>query len=132
MGTSQSGPPLAFPDYYIFGDPRLPADQQTLSRWFDTSPGLWMQRPPDTLRVTKMRSANMRRHTAPQFNANLARTFRLGERRQAQVKVSAFNIANTPIFGAPNNNPSSPLFGQVPITQINLPRAMELGFRYWF
>ena len=62
----------------------------------------------------------------------MIRTFQLSERQRFQLKVSAFNIANTPIFGPPNNNPVSPLFGRVPITQINLPRSMELGFRYAF
>jgi hypothetical protein len=46
--------------------------------------------------------------------------------------VSAFNVTNTPIFGAPNTTPSSTLFGVVPVTQINLPRDVELGFRYSF
>jgi len=132
ISTSQSGTPIALPDYYLYGDPRLPPDQQTLAKWFDTSPQLRIQRPPDKLRTTKFRSPNMRRNTAPQVNTTLSRTFRVSERQQFQLKVSAFNIANTPIFGAPNNNPASPLFGQVPITQINLPRALELGFRYGF
>jgi hypothetical protein len=131
-GVSQSGPPIALPDYYIYGDPRLPAGQQTLDQWFNTSKDLWVQRPPDTLRTAKLRSPNLRRNTAPQFNSELIRTFQITERHRFQLKVSAFNIANTPIFGAPNNNPASPLFGRVPITQINLPRSMELGFRYFF
>jgi hypothetical protein len=62
----------------------------------------------------------------------LIRTFSNSERQRFQLKVSAFNIANTPTFEAPNNNPASPLFGRVPITQINLPRSMDLGFRYAF
>jgi hypothetical protein len=132
IGTAQSGTPMALPDYYLNGDPRLPPDQQTLAKWFDTAPQLWTQRPPDTLRTTKFRSPNLRRNTAPQVNATLSRTFRITERQRFQLKVSAFNLANTPIFGAPNTNPASPLFGQVPITQINLPRALELGFRYAF
>ena len=91
-----------------------------------------MQRPPDTLRVEPFRSPNIRRNTAPQFNANLLRNFRIGERQRVQVRVSAFNVTNTPIFGAPVTDPTSPLFGVVKITQINLPRSVELGFRYSF
>jgi hypothetical protein len=131
-GVSQSGPPIALPDYYIYGDIRLPAGQQTLDQWFDTSKDIWVQRPPDTLRTAKLRSPSLRRNTAPQFNSELIRTFQITERHRFQLKVSAFNMANTPIFGPPNNNPTSPLFGRVPITQINLPRSMELGFRYSF
>jgi hypothetical protein len=131
-GTSQSGPPVPLPDYYIYGNPQLTADQQTLNRWFDTSKDMWVLRPPDTLRTAKLRSPNIRRNSAPQFNTSLLRTFKLGERQNMQVRASAFNLANTPIFGNPNTTPTSPLFGVVPITQVNLPRAIELGFRYFF
>lgn len=131
-GTSQSGPPISLPDYYLYGDPRLPEGQQTFNKWFNTSPQIWVQRPPDTLRTTKLRSPNIRRHSAPQFNTSILRTFAITEKHKIQLKGSAFNLANTPIFGAPNTTPSSPLFGVVPITQINLPRAIELGLRYYF
>ena len=131
-GTSQSGPPMPLPDYYLYGDPRLPKGQQTFNKWFDTSPALWVQRPTDTLRTTKLRSPNIRRHSAPQFNTSVMRTFAITEKHKLQLKGSAFNLTNTPIFGQPNTTPSSPLFGVVPITQINLPRAIEIGFRYSF
>jgi hypothetical protein len=131
-GTSQSGPPVALPDFYIYGNPQLPADQQTLNRWFDTTRSIWVQRPVDTFRTSKIRSPNIRRHTAPQFNTSLLRTFKFTEKHRFQVKASAFNLANTPIFGVPNTTPTSPLFGVVPITQINLPRAVEIGLRYFF
>jgi hypothetical protein len=65
-------------------------------------------------------------------DATLIRNFRIGEGHQIQFKVSAFNLTNTPIFGPPNTSPSSSLFGVVPVTQINLPRDVELGFRYSF
>jgi hypothetical protein len=130
--TTQSGPPIALPDYYLYGNPKLPSDQQTLNHWFDTSTSIWVQRPVDTLRTTKLRSPNIRRNTAPQFNTSILRNFGFGEKRRMQFKVSAFNMTNTPIFGAPNTTVTSPLFGVVPITQINLPRAVELGFRYSF
>jgi hypothetical protein len=131
-GTVQSGPPIALPDYYIYGNPQLPSDQQTLNKWFNTSPQIWVQRPSDTLRTAKLYSPNIRRNTAPQVSTTLLRNFRIRERQTFQFRVSAFNLTNTPIFGAPNNNPASPLFGVVSITQINLPRALELGFRYSF
>ena len=131
-GSAQSGTPIGLPDYYINGDPSLPSSEQTLSRWFRTDASIWTPRPPDTLRTAKLRSPTIRRNTAPQFNASMIRNFRITERQKAQVKVTAFNIANTPVFGNPNTSPTSPLFGVVPITQINLPRALELGFRYSF
>ncbi len=130
-GVMQSGTPMAYPDFYLNGDPRL-SEGQTLNRWFDTSSQIWIQRPPDTLRVIPFRSPNIRRHAAPQFDMSLIRDFRLREGHRFQFKLSAFNFANSPVFGFPNTTPTSPLFGVVPITQINLPRSVELGFRYAF
>src|SRR5262249_38489573 len=126
-GTAQSGTPIALPDYYIYGNPQLQASQQSLSRWFNTSPAIWVQRPGDTLRAAKFYSPNIRRFTAPQASAVAMRSFRVTERQRLTLRASAFNLTNTPIFGAPNNNPASPLFGVVPITQINLPRSVDWG-----
>jgi len=130
-GVIQSGPPVSYPDYYIHGNPKLKSGQ-SLSRWFDTSPSIWVQRPPDTWRVTPFRSPNIRRHTAPQFDASLIREFLIREGHRLQFKASSFNLTNTPVFGSPNTSPTSPLFGVVSINQINLPRSIELGFRYVF
>ena len=131
-GVSQSGVPLALPDYYIYGNPQLPPSQQTLSHWFNTSPQIWVQRPSDTLRTAKLYSPNIRTKSAPQVSTTVLRNFRIKERQNFQFRVTAFNLTNTPIFGAPNTTPASPLFGVVPITQVNLARSLELGFRYTF
>ena len=131
-GVSQKGQPILYSSsYYIYGDPRL-ASGQTLNKWFNTSPSIWVVRPPDTLRTAKMRSSTIRTDSKPQFDVTLVRIFQIKEGHRMQFKVSAFNVTNTPIFGPPNTTPSSSLFGVVPVTQINLPRDVELGFRYTF
>lgn len=127
----QSGYPITYPDYTLLGDPKLKSGQ-TLDRWFDTSKEMWVQRLPDTLRTLPLRSPNIRRHTAPQLDTSLIRNFHIREGHRMQVKVSAYNTTNTPIFNFPNTSPSSPLFGVVPVTQINQPRSIEMGFRYAF
>lgn len=127
----QAGPPISYPDYYIQGNPKLESGR-TLSHWFDTSKAIWVQRPPDTVRVAPLRSPNIRRHAAPQLDLSLIRMFRIREGHTLQFKASAYNSTNSPIFGFPNTSPTSSLFGVVPITQINGPRNVELGFRYAF
>jgi len=132
MSTMQRGLPISYPGgYYIYGDPKL-SSGQTLNRWFNTSPAIWVVRPPDTLRTNKLLSSTIRSHSAPQLDVVLIRNFRIREGRRFQFKASAFNVSNTPIFSAPNTSPSSNLFGVVPITQRNLPRSVELAFRYAF
>ncbi len=131
VATMQSGTPMPLPDYYIYGNPKL-SQGQSLNRWFDTSSSIWVQRLPDTLRTAPFYSPNIRRHSAPQVDATLIRSFRISEGHQFQLRVSAFNLSNTPIFDFPNTTPTSTLFGVVSNTQLNLPRSVELGFRYSF
>jgi hypothetical protein len=102
---------------------------QNLNRWFDTSKDIWIQQPADSLRVTPFRSPNIRRHTQPQTDMTLIRDFHVREGHKLQFKVSAFNVTNSPIFDFPNTSPTSNLFGVVPITQLNLPRSIEMAFR---
>ena len=128
---AQSGVPIAYPNYLLNGNPKLETGQ-SFSRWFDTSPSIWVQRPADTLRVTPLRSPNIRRHTGPQLDATLQRSFRLSENHRLQLRLNAYNFTNTPIFGGPNTTPSSALFGIVTMTQTNPPRSMEIGVRYVF
>jgi hypothetical protein len=54
------------------------------------------------------------------------------EHHKFQVKFSAFNAFNTPLWPAPNTTPSSPLFGMTTLVQNNLARNAEVGFRYAF
>ena len=122
---------MSLPNYYIYGDPTLESGQD-LNHWFNTSKDIWVQPPSDTLRVTKLRSSSIRRYTVPQVDVTLIREFRIREGHHFQFKVTALNATNTPIFDFPNTTPTSQLFGVVPITQINAPRNVELGFRYAF
>lgn len=128
----QSGTPVSLPGgYYLTGDPRL-SSGQTLDHWFNTSPQLWATQPADTLRTMPFYSPNLRIDSRPQSDVTVLRQVRITERHHAEFRMSAFNLTNTPIFGAPNNSPTSNTFGAVTKSQINLPRSMELALRYRF
>jgi hypothetical protein len=129
--NKQSGGPLGLPGgYYLMGDPKLPLS--TLDKWFNTDPKLWVQRANDTLQTMPYYSPNIRLMSAPQLDANLFRDFYLREGHKLQFKVSAFNALNTPLLGGPTTDPTSARFGMVRTSQNNLPRSIELGFRYAF
>jgi hypothetical protein len=98
----QSGTPMSYPDWYLYGNPKLESGQ-TLSRWFDTSRQIWVQRPADTLRTTPLRSPNIRRHTAPQMDAVLIRNFRIRDSRRPRTTRSTrrFSISRTRVRRRP-------------------------------
>src|SRR5262249_7463746 len=85
ISIAQSGTPMAYPDYYIYGNPKLDSGQ-TLNHWFNTSKEIWVQRPPNTLRTAPLRSPNIRRHTAPQVDASVNRDFFIREGHRFQFK----------------------------------------------
>ncbi len=127
----RSGSPIAFSSgYYEECNPKL--SHETTTEWFNTSPACWVQRPANTLVTTPLRSGNIRTQAAPQMDANLFRTIYIKERYKFDVRFSAFNTFNTPLWPAPNTNPASPLFGTTTLVQNNLPRNAEIGFRFAF
>jgi carotenoid cleavage dioxygenase-like enzyme len=131
--TLQSGTPVALNgNYYMYGDPQVAKGDQTIDHWFNTSSSIWVARPSDTLRTTQLRSSNIRSFMKPQLNGALQRVFRIHERQHVNVRLSAFNVTNTPILGAVITDPSSALFGKVTKSMNNLPRQAELSLKYQF
>ncbi len=135
-GFVQSGLPLQWSGggYSLSGNPAL-SSGQSLSHWFDTTTGagnMWVALPAGSLRVIPLVSQNIRTPTMPQFSGGLARSFQIHEHHKLQFRAFAFNFANTPVFGAPNTDPASSLFGRVTLTQTNLPRLVDLSLRYSF
>jgi hypothetical protein len=71
------------------------------------------------------------------FDASLAKSFRLRETTNLQFRWDVFNVPNRPNFanpsgGSPTNDVSSPLFGQNQSTQADNERVMQLGLRLTF
>ncbi|MGH9940754.1 MAG: TonB-dependent receptor domain-containing protein [Pyrinomonadaceae bacterium] len=151
----QSGLPLNLPgNVDLIGDPRIDPDSRTFDRYFNncvrqpngtsrqpnaarngfepcSSPAFAI-RGADTLRTTSFRTARIREHTVPQFDMSLNKSFNFSERYRAQFRVEAFNVANSPLFGQPNNDPNSTNFGFVTRGQRNFPRQVQLGFKFYF
>ena len=127
--NKQSGAPIAFnSSYYLQCDPKV--GQPDYEQVVGNTSIVLVQRPSNTLRTMPLYSGNIRTQAAPQMDANLFRTFYIREHHQFQLKFSAFNVFNTPLWNTPNTTPSSPLFGTTTLVQNNLPRNTEIGLRY--
>ncbi|HEX8920924.1 MAG TPA: TonB-dependent receptor, partial [Pyrinomonadaceae bacterium] len=149
----QSGIPLGYPgNVDLIGDPRI--DGKSHDKWFNTcvrqldgtsrqpnaartgfeacTNPVWAIRGADTLRTIPFRSDVLREPTVPQFDMSLNKSFIFTERWRGQFRVEAFNIANSPLFPAPNTDPNSTNFGFVQRSTRNFPRQIQLGFKLLF
>jgi len=71
-----------------------------------------------------------------EFRLGLRKNIPLTERVRVQLRMDAFNALNHPRFGGPGTNPSSSFFGVIGgssnLTQVNDPRAIQLGGKIYF
>ena len=61
----------------------------------------------------------------------LSKSFQIYERLKADLRLSAFNLPNHPVFSAPNVSVGSSAFGVVN-GQANAPRQMEVSLKIRF
>ena len=54
------------------------------------------------------------------------------ERVNFQARLEAFNVFNTVIRSSPVTDPNRPDFGVVNLSQSNIPRQVQLGFKLNF
>jgi hypothetical protein len=73
---------------------------------------------------------------ATNLDLSLFREFAIIEKLKAQIKIEAFNITNTPHWGNPNTDISSPGFGSInsvaPVNRLVDQRFFRLGLRFQF
>jgi hypothetical protein len=55
-----------------------------------------------------------------------------GERTNLQFRFETFNTFNSVQRGGPITDPTRPDFGQVLLGQSNIPRQVQLGFKFNF
>jgi hypothetical protein len=119
----------------VVRNPNLPASQRTLARWWDT--GAFTRIPSGTNAFGNAGRNIVIGPNLRNFDASLAKSFRLRETANLQFRWEVFNVPNRPNFanpsgGSPTNDVSSPLFGQIQSTQANNERVMQLGLRLTF
>jgi hypothetical protein len=146
IGEIQSGRPLALNGSAIQLDPdvALPKGEQSFARWFDnSSTALNNPRPDGTFawgvlgtndyRVVKQRFHDVNEPSEPQWAFSFFKTTKLTDTKSVQVRLEAFNVFNTRVYGGPNTNPTQANFGVVDTaSQVNFPRTLQIGIRFQF
>lgn len=84
------------------------------------------------LRTTPFQAGYIRNPNAPLADLSLSKRFNITERYNAQFRFEAFNVTNTAIRNGPNTNPTSNQFGFINVSQSNIPRQVQLGFKFNF
>jgi outer membrane receptor protein involved in Fe transport len=65
------------------------------------------------------------------FDLSVFRQFPITESKSVEFRAESFNTFNTPTYGIPTNNLSSPTFGRV-LSTANTPRQLQLGLKLIF
>jgi hypothetical protein len=109
----------------LTGDPELPAGERVVGRWFNTA--AFTTAPQFTIGSS---SRNPVRGPAYR-NLDFAVIRRVNVRGKAiELRAEAFNLTNTPPFGAPNGVFGSAAFGT--ITTAGDPRVIQLAVKFVF
>jgi outer membrane receptor protein involved in Fe transport len=134
LGMNGSAIPVA--DHFA-----LPSDQQTLSKWFDTSTKTspradgtyaWDVIGANDFRVSQFFLPDVRQDSKPTWSISVFKNTRAGGNKTIQFRFEVFNVFNVRLYGGPNTDPTSANFGIVSSSQINFARTGQLGLRLTF
>jgi hypothetical protein len=111
-------------------DPVLPGDQQSLTRWFDTT--AFERAAPYTLPNDSVSQPRLRGPGRVNFDVSVLKNTRIGERYNLQFRGEFYNISNTPALDARGGtmDVANPLFGQIVLG--GNPRNIQFGLRFVF
>jgi hypothetical protein len=79
-----------------------------------------------------VRFPNIRTKRTPTVDFSLFKQFPIKERMRLQFRAEAFNLTNSPWFGAPGTGITAANFGVVSPSQANDPRNVQLALKLVF
>jgi len=134
----QSGPPLGFGDAWTLftGNPddvRLPKDQRSVDRWFNTNAGFNRnsdQQLGSNIRVSPLRFGGIRADGQARWDFSAIKNFRITERVKMEFRAECINARNHPNLSTPNTTPTNSNFGF--ITGQDVPRSWQMALKLTF
>ena len=112
----------------LVGDPELPADERSLTRWFNTA--AFAAPPPFTYGTTPRTLADVRGPGFASVDFSLTKNVALSQTMRLQVRSEFFNLFNRVNFNQPNVNFLSGGFGE--ITSADVARRVQFGVKLYF
>jgi hypothetical protein len=136
--TFQSGIPTGgWGNIIMYGnmtDVRLPSDQQTVERWFNTDAGFEKasgKQLVSNLRTFPSRFGWLRNDNMNNYDLSVLKNTAVAEGRDLQIRGEFLNAFNHPYFDRPNIDVTSANFGRISGT-LNYARRIQLSARFVF
>ena len=107
-----------------------------MERWFNTDAGFQKaaaQQLDRNVRYFPLRFGFLRADQLNNYDLSVMKNTRFAEKYNIQVRADFLNAFNSPLFPAPNTNPTVIQFGQIQAsTQANYARRIQLQARFVF
>ena len=130
--TYISGTPVAVPNAIFTCASYTAPGGSSPQEWFNNNRACYQARPFLSVRTGPDVFSNIRTPAAGQLNLAVSKLFWINDRISTQLRADAYNVTNTPILPGPSTDFTDPRFGQLPLTQINVPRYFTIGLRLAF
>jgi hypothetical protein len=110
----------------MVGDPELPADERSVSRWFNTA--AFVAAPAFTIGSSSRNPVRGPGYRS--LDLALMRRVPLTASKALELRAEVFDATNTPPLGAPNTTVGAAAFGT--ITSAGDPRVVQLAVKFLF
>jgi hypothetical protein len=121
-------------DYVHYKDPAIGNFIKNEDHWYNNNPACYANFPTNAINSQlPPRFSNVMNPAAPQVNVAIVKDTKFAERYGLQFRAESFNLTNTPIRGGPISGTfTSAGFGQLPKSQNNFPRLVQLALKLSF
>lgn len=135
----QSGVPFDFGNIFFtgnFNDIALSGDEQSLTRWFNTSAGFVTAtnaQPVSNVRTFPLRFGYVRSDQINNLDFSVLKKTEILENTNVEFRAELLNALNHVLFPGPNTNVAQPTFGQITASQqANYARRVQMTLKLTF